>query len=772
MGRRSRWPRAREGLESSAEPAGGNDGRGHVVAASFGLAEAGLRVCLASGMRSGSATLPIYGFTIFLGAALLFLLQLVFARLALPLLGGAPAVWNTAMVFYQAVLLAGYAYAHRLGRHAGSRRHLAIHGVVMLLPLVVLPFGIPAFWNAPPEGAPVPWLLGLLAVSVGAPFFAVSTTAPLLQRWFGSTSHQAAGDPYFLYAASNAGSLAGLLAYPFLIEPSSSIADQSTAWAWGFGGLGLLCLVCGLLARKEGRASAISAGVREAVPTRTQRLRWVILAAVPCSLMLSVTTYISSEIAAVPLLWVIPLALYLTTFIIAFARYRRPLGGSGRVLAPFLVAVVMVLAMGATTPIPVLILLHLACFFLAALACHVCLAAIRPGVLHLTEFYFWTSFGGVIGGVFNTLLSPLIFTSAAEYPLMLVAVSWWAIPTGKASGPRLAWGLMPAVWALAATSTWPANGEAPGTRQLVAFGIPALACFAMSRDRRQFTLAIGGLLAVGHFLPDHGMRTLLAERSFFGVHKVTTDRKEEFRYLFHGKTVHGIQSLDPAGGKVPLGYYHPAGPLGEIFASRGGGPVAAVGLGAGAVAAYGKPGQEFVFYEIDPAVKSIASDPRYFSYLSGSQATVVIVTGDARLKLGTAPDGYYDLILMDAYGSDSVPVHLLTREALQLYLRKLAPRGMVAFHISNLHLDLRPVVAALAADAGLPCIFREDADFPEDEQAKGRWPSRWAIMARAAADIEPLLRRRDWEHLEPAPRLPVWTDDHSSILPLLDLRLR
>jgi hypothetical protein len=724
-------------------------------------------------MRPGSATLPIYGFTIFLGAALLFLLQLVFARLALPLLGGAPAVWNTAMVFYQTVLLAGYAYAHWLARHAGSRRHLAVHAGVMLLPLGLLPFGIPDSWQVPSDESPVIWLLGLLTVCVGAPFFAVSTTAPLLQRWFASTPHPAARDPYFLYAASNAGSLAGLLTYPFLIEPHSSLADQGGAWTVGFAALGLLSLACGLLTRREIHPATTSDAEQASAPTRADRFRWIILAAVPCSLMLSVTTYVSSEIAAVPLLWVILLALYLASFIFAFSRQQRiRTEGLGRFLAPFLVAVVMVLAMGATTPIPLLLSLHLVCFFLAAVACHMALAASRPSARHLTEFYFWTSVGGVIGGSFNTLVAPLIFTSTAEYPLMLVAAAWLVLPHRKASGPLRLLGVLPAAWALVAMLSLPENSGSPGLRQIFVFGIPALACFVMSRDRSSFAIAIAGLLAVAHFLPDHGMRTLHVTRSFFGIHRVATDEKGKFRYLFHGRTVHGIQALDSEGGKIPLGYYHPEGPLGGVFASRGGGPVAAVGLGAGAVAAYGKAGQEFVFYEIDPAVKAIASDPRYFSYLSHSKADESIVTGDARLKLGTAPDAHYDLIVLDAYGSDSVPVHLLTREALQLYLRKLAPGGMIAFHISNLHLDLRPVVAALAADAGLTCLYREDADFPEDEQAKGRWPSRWAVVVPAGTEFGALQQAGDWEMLEPDPDLPVWTDDHSSILPLLDLRLR
>ena len=724
-------------------------------------------------MRSGHAILLICGFTIFLGAALLFLLQLVFARLALPLLGGAPAVWNTAMVFYQAVLLAGYGYAHWMGRRGVSWRHLAIHAVVLLLPFAVLPFGIGSSWQVPPEGSPIPWLLGLLAISVGAPFFALSTTSPLLQRWFSATGHTSARDPYFLYAASNAGSLAALLSYPLLIEPHTRIRDQAMAWAAAFALLGLLSILCGVLSKRGSSMPAGEAAAHENVGiTGSRRLRWLLCAAVPSSLMLSVTTYISSEIAAVPLLWVIPLALYLLTFILVFSKGRW-LGGSARarILAPAVVAVVMVLAMGSTTPMVLLVSLHLGCFFIAALACHGRLAEDRPDSRRLTEFYLWMSLGGVIGGAFNALLAPVIFTSLAEYPLMLLAACWLVLPEGKSPPRHLIFALLPAAVAAGIALGYPDGEGNPALRQILVFGIPSLLCFAMSRDRNRFVAAIAALLVVAHLLPGREMRSLHATRSFFGIHRVTMDSKREFHYLFHGKTVHGLQSLDRARRRVPLGYYHPKGPLGDVFASRADGPVAAVGMGTGAVAAYGKTGQEFVFYEIDPEVKAIATDSRYFSYLADSPADLRVVIGDARLKLATAPDGHYDLIVLDAYGSDSVPVHLLTREALQLYLRKLAPGGVIAFHVSNLHLDLRPVVATLAEDAGLDCIFREDADFPEEGAAKGHWPSRWAVMS-LPGDLQMPGPPGRWEHLDTNPRLPVWTDDHSSILPLLDLRVR
>jgi hypothetical protein len=724
-------------------------------------------------MRAGSAILPLYGFTIFLGAALLFLLQLVFARLALPLLGGAPAVWNTAMVFYQAVLLAGYGYAHWLGNRPAAWGRVIVHASVMLLPLVLLPFAIPGAWRTPSETSPVAWLLGLLAVTVGGPFFAVSTTGPLLQKWFAGTSHSAAKDPYFLYAASNAGSLLGLLAYPFLIEPQTSLRVQSQAWMLGFALLGGLSILCALIARKHATNFFVSESSGEqVVPTTARRLRWVAYGAVPSSLMLSVTAHISSEIAAVPLLWVIPLALYLATFIIAFSRRAfLPSGWVVRLLALAMTTVVMTMAMGATTPMALLVVLHLICFFLAALACHGLLAADRPAPRFLTGFYLWMSFGGVVGGAFTALIAPLLFTSTAEYPLMLVAAILLVFPKLEMRPKFLLMALLPGLLAAGVSFTGAGEGN-PSLRQLLVFGIPALLCFTLSRDRYRYAVAIAGVLFAAHLLPARGMSLVHATRSFFGIHRVTSDSKDGFHYLFHGKTVHGIQSRKEVERRTPLGYYHPSGPLGDVFAKRGDEPVGAVGLGAGAVAAYGKPGQEMHFYEIDPAVKKIASNPDYFTYLSDSRSRTEVTIGDARLKLNDAPDGHFQLIVMDAYGSDSVPVHLLTQEAMDLYLRKLAPGGAIAFHISNLHLDLRPVIANLAADAGLSCIFREDADFPEEEQAKGRWPSRWAVMAREDADLGEAGKSPLWSPLEPSPDLKVWTDDHSSILPLLDLRLR
>ena len=700
---------------------------------------------------------PLFSLTILVGAALLFLIQLVFARMVLPLLGGAPAVWNTAMVFYQAVLLGGYGYAHWLTSRAGRKWQLGIHALVLVAGLACLPFGISVNDGPSGEESPIPWLIGLLAMSVGLPFFAVSATSPLLQHWFSKTGHPDARDPYFLYAASNAGSLAGLLGYPMLIEPNFTLKAQAWGWMIGYAVLAAGVLACGW--RSAQGSQPAHARVRREQITGKRRLRWVLCALVPSSLMLSVTSYFSSEIAAVPLLWVLPLALYLATFMLVFAR--RPLiphGVTKRILPLLLVGMVMVIATVVTTPISILAALHLAGFFIAALVCHGELAKDRPGAESLTEFYFWMSLGGVLGGAFNALVAPMIFDRVIEYPLMLVAVAWLGISSGKA-GRHLAWAAMPAVLALAIIKP---------LGPMLAFGGASLACFLLSRDGVRFALGLAGVLLVAGFTVEGGSRVLLTERSFFGIHRVEDDGR--FRRLFHGKTIHGVQDVGRP--QVPLSYYHPEGSLGHIFAAGVDGPVGAVGLGAGALAAFGRPGQEIDFYEIDPAVARIASDPRYFSYLSGSKGKVSIILGDARLMLAKAPDAHYELLVLDAYGSDSVPVHLLTREAMQLYLRKLAPGGRIAFHVSNLHLNLRPVVANLAHDAGLVCLAEDDEDVTDEEMAAGKFPSRWMIVARRLDDFGKLPETGFWDGVEGYPASPLWTDDHSSILPLLDFRLR
>jgi hypothetical protein len=729
-------------------------------------------------MPAARASLALFGVTIFLGAGLLFLVQLIFGRLILPILGGAPAVWNTAMVFYQAVLLGGYAYAHVISSRLRLRTQLAVHAAVLLLPVLVLPIGLPTGWSPPTDGNPALWLLVLMGVAVGLPFFAVSTTSPLLQRWFAQSGHPSAADPYFLYAASNAGSLLGLLAYPFIIEPHTTLAAQGTAWTFGFGLLALGALACGGVALRAQAAGIRAPAPAAPAPTPSwgRRLHWVGCSAVPSSLLLSVTGYLSSDLAAVPLLWVVPLALYLATFILAFSpRGLAATAGLARYLPVLLAPIVMTLATGATTPLLLLVLLHLAGFVVASLVCHSALARGRPDAAHLTEFYLWLSVGGVLGGSLTALLAPVVFNGVAEYPIGLLAAALLGLPPAADGGARarrldllapLALGALAAGLALGVRLL---PGEPPPSVTLLAFGIPCILAFLLSARRLRFVLALAAILLAGRYAPAGGATTLLAERSFFGVHRVTRDAEGRHHLLLHGRIVHGMQRLDPAQRAIPLAYYHRGGPLGQVFAALAPGPgaIGVVGLGAGAIAAYGGRSDHLVFYEIDPVVARIAQDRRFFHHLADSEAEVEIVLGDARLSLQRAADGAYRVLVLDAYSSDSIPIHLMTREALRLYLAKLAPGGWLVFHISNLHLDLRPVLETLAHDAGLAGVVRDDAGLTDEELEDGKSASQWLVLARDETALAPLVESGAWERLRARPGRRPWTDDYSSLLEAL-----
>jgi hypothetical protein len=733
----------------------------------------------------------LYTVTIFFAALLLFLVQPMFARMVLPLLGGSPAVWNTAMVFYQAALLAGYAWAHFGSRWLGVRKQAAIHAALMLAPLLVLPLAVPAGWTPPTQSNPMPWLLALLCVAVGLPFFVVSTTSPLLQKWFAATGHRHAGDPYFLYAASNAGSLLALVSYPALVEPNLKLEGQSRFWSASYGVMVVLVIGCAValwrskllapagLNSVPGEVSTVAAQ-NQAIELK-RRARWVLLAFVPSSLMLGVTTFLSSDIAAVPLLWVIPLGLYLLTFILAFAR-RQFLSQTvlRRALPIAVVPLVVAFTAQASQPIWLLMLLHLIAFFVASLLCHGALAADRPDTKHLTEFYLWLSVGGVLGGAFNALLTPLVFTSVAEYPLALVVACWVGLRNeGSDESPRerrndLVWpallGMAAAALVLALeTAPWKTNSAVTA----LVFGLPTLVCFFFSKRPLRFALGMGVILLAGGLHPGEKGRVLYAERSFFGVHRVTLDPSGQYHLLVHGKTLHGVQSLDPVRRRESLTYYHRTGPIGQVLEAYGqdaSRKIAAVGLGAGSLAAFGLPKQEWTFYEIDPVVLKLAHDERFFSFLRDSPANVRFVLGDARLSLGKAHDGEFNLMVLDAYSSDAIPVHLVTREALALYLKKLAAGGILAFHISNLHLDLQPAFGNLARDAGLACLVQDDTDVSAEEVARGKYPSQWLVMARHADDLARFAKDSRWVPYRGDPRLPVWTDNYSSLLQVFQWR--
>lgn len=726
--------------------------------------------------------LAIYTLTIFVSASLLFLVQPLFARMVLPLLGGSPSVWNTTVVFYQVVLLLGYAYTHLTTRWLSVRRQALLHAVVIFLPLLVLPIGIPAGWVPPANTNPIPWLLSLLLVVVGLPYFVVTTSSPLIQKWFSHTGHPSAADPYFLYAASNIGSVLALLSYPFVMEPNLPLLAQSWTWAIGYGLLVILTIGCAIFLWRSSATPAPDVPRSISPPERLnlgRRVRWVFLAFIPSSLMLSVTTYLSSNIASIPLLWIIPLILYLITFILVFARrVLLPHTIMVRALPIFLLPLVIVVIVQPIGPLILLIPLHLVTFFIAAMVCHGELAQDRPSAQYLTEFYLWLSVGGALGGMFNALLAPLLFTTVLEYPLMLILVclaQWRPEPfRWHTRGTRLDFGL-PLVLALLLAGLivgCQATGWLSGPARLgVMFGAPILLGFSFSRRPLRFALGIAALLLAGSLYTSAEGQVLVTERSFFGIHRVTLDPGGRYHMLIHGNTVHGIQSVDPMRQEEALGYYYPTGPIGQVFMALQSQQepmknVAVVGLGVGALACYHTPDQTWTFYEIDPVVEQIARDTRYFTYLQQCAPDARIILGDARLSLVNAPDQQYDLLVLDAYSSDSVPIHLITREALTLYLKKLAPEGILAFHISSRYFDLVPVLGNLAQDAELHALLRRDS-VTHEEAGRGKWTSHWVVMARNQAILDAVTDTTHWERLYGDPSMNIWTDDYSSILSVI-----
>ena len=729
----------------------------------------------------------------FASAALLFLMEPMFAKMVLPLLGGTPAVWNTCLVFFQTVLLCGYCYAHLSAKLLSRRGQARLHLAVLLGALLTLPFRVPAGWAPPARHNPVVWLLLVLAVAVGAPIFALSASTPLLQKWFSHSGHPSASDPYFLYAASSAGSLFGLLAYPLLLEPAIGLGAQTRLWASWYRLLVLLVLVCAALVwRLSGTADSLvgepppndaiqdSAGENRHDLDLRRRARWVALAFVPSSLMLGVTSELSTDIPPIPLIWVLPLSLYLLSFILVFAP--RPLLSHRWLVRrlPFLILAASIPVLTKTyLSLIAVIPIDLVTLFVAAMVCHGELWRRRPSARRLTEFYLWVSVGGVLGGIFNAIIAPLVFHSLAEFPIALVLAAALRPPIDIVKdSPRarkldyllpVALGVCVAVLILALE----AEGLKPGlTMNVMIFGISAVWCLSFGKRPRRFALGLAALMLASGVYTGHFGHVLSTERSFFGVYRIANDAKG-LRVLFHGGTVHGIQSPDPARACEPLAYYTRSGPIGQVFAvyARNGleNQVAIVGLGAGALAAYQSPGGQFTFYEIDPLVERIARDRRYFTYLSNCAPQARVVLGDARLSLEEAPEHAYGIIVLDAFSGDTIPLHLLTREALRIYLRKLASGGLLAFQISNRYFDLHQVLGNLAHDAGVVCLLNLDTATGEEDRKAGKYASVWMVMARKSEDLQVLSQDARWMPVFPVPGAEVWSDDFSNVLSIIKL---
>ena len=686
----------------------------------------------------------LFGVAAFVGAALLFLIEPMLAKLVLPSFGGSPMVWNTCTLFFQVLLLAGYGYVHISTRSLGSRRQPWVHLVLLAAPLLVLPVALPSDTAPPVDGEPALWLLRVLALAAGLPFALLATTGPLLQRWFSWTGHRRAADPYFLSAASNAGSVVGLMGYPFLLEPSTGLAAQTRWWSWAYVGFALMVGACGVAA---GLASRHSPGeppapepsaVADAAPGPSLRTRvgWVAVAFIPSSLMLGVTTHVSTDIAAIPLFWTVPLAVYLATFVVAFGRSSRRPPRIAALLAATLclpVLVLLVIADAWRPAVWVWVVLDLALLTTAGLAAHGRLSASRPPVAHLTGFYLLVALGGALGGLLNGLLAPVVLDRPLEYPVVVALV------------PLLAVG----------TVTGPAAPVRRAGRQL-----------RLLRPIARAPMVVMSVVLVCGFVAQEAVGDLVLrrERTFFGSYKVTEG--SERRVMVHGTTSHGWEELSGAWVGKPTAYYSRSGPIGDVMSAYENTPLldrmALVGLGVGTLSAYGKPGQRMDFFEIDPVVVDLARSS--FGYLRRSRADVRVVLGDARLSLARPADPTYGLVVLDAFTSDAIPAHLMTVEAVRSYLRRLTSGGLLAFHVSNRHLELAPVLAAVGRELGLTVVARKDSS----AQAPAS-PSTWVVLARAPIDLEPLLTRADWKRVRPG-GVRAWTDDYSSLVEVLDVR--
>ena len=728
---------------------------------------------------SPAVLLRVYAAAIFLSAALLFAVQPMFTKMVLPRLGGTPSVWSVAMVFFQAVLLAGYAYAHALTSYLPAKRAIIVHLAVMIAATLFLPLAIAPWWGRPPADATAAfWLLGLFTVSIGLPFFALSANGPLLQAWFARTDHPAAANPYFLYAASNIGSFLALLSYPFVMEPLTSLGQQRWGWAVLFVVLIVLIGWCGWLMLRSPRPAETPAerASSEPAPTWANAARWIVLAAVPSALLISVTAHISTDIAAAPFMWVIPLALYLATFVIVFSTKPILRHDWMVAIAPmFIVALVGVMVFDIRQYVLGLLALNVAAFFVITMVCHGELSRSRPAARYLTGFYMWMSAGGVIGGIFAGLIAPNIFSSVIEYPALIVLAILCRpgldMPTDTRT--RLLWLGAAAVVAVVA---FPGLTERYVTDEKTfnwTVGAMLVVAGLVSREPLPFAAVIAVVFIIGNaYRPDSEVRETM--RSFFGVHKITETSDGRFRVFLHGTTIHGAEQLrddagEPITGRPPMiTYYHVNSPMGvtvKAVRERVGGPikVAVVGLGTGTFACFSEPGDNFKFYEIDASVEKLARDANRFHYIAQCAPDIPVLLGDARLTLAESHDTY-DLIVLDAFSSDAIPIHLMTREAMATYLSKLAPGGIVIMHVSNRHMELASVVAGIAHANGLVSRVNNRAARDDEDDAKYLFTSTVVISARDEKDFGALLDDADWTVIEPPAGQRIWTDDYSNVI--------
>ena len=715
----------------------------------------------------------LFSITLFVSALGLFWIQPLFSRMILPQFGGSPAVWTTAVLFFQLALLLGYTYAHMLASRWPLKRQLVVHLAILALGMVVLPVWPNEALNplSAVEWAPAR-LVGLMTVSIGLPFVAVSATAPCLQRWFSMTTHRYAPDPYFLYAISNAGSIVALLSYPIIIEPLFGLVRQSGLWSGIYLTLVILVVFCAIWVRRH--LDGAQTSEREIPQTRLaapQRIRWLVLSAIPSALLHASTLHITTDIASAPWIWVLPLTLYLLTFVIVFAR--RVIVSEAtvvRILVPTTVILSIVVV-----KIPVFwfhnLAIALATFFVLALASHQRLAAARPTTDRLTEYYVMMALGGALGGIAATVIAPLVLDRQLEYPVLIAATLLILPSTTKVWRDGL-W--MIAVGLIFATA-WPVAASIDS--KLIATPILVVMITTLligvllkNHPRRLVGLLVGSL--VGMHLVAQG-RVVDTRRSFFGIYEVreANNNDERLRILKHGTTVHGRQLVSSDNSTEPLSYYHRNGPLGDVMQAlkddRTDRHHVLVGLGAGAALCYARPLQRWTAIEIDQAVVDIALDTALFTYVEQCAPNSEIVVGDGRVALRSLAPNSVDVLLIDAFSSDAIPMHLLTLEAFASYIEKLRWTGLLLIHISNRVVDLEPIIGKLATELNVTAKVAEHVPASADRYAD---VSVWVLLARKQEFFDSLHLSLNWRDLSFSSTDPTWTDDYSNMLPYLRWR--
>ena len=664
----------------------------------------------------------LYATAIFLGAFLLFLVQPIIAKQILPWFGGSAAVWATCMVFFQMVLLVGYAYADFTTRRLTPKRQAILHVTLLVLSLLVLPITPDVAWKPQGEENPSWRILGLLTLTIGLPYFILSTTSPLLQAWFARRFHIV---PYRLFALSNLASLLALLAYPVAVEPWVTTYVQSIAWSVCYA---LFVVLCAYAAISSARAESLAAvapvaeTVAEPPPRPLRQLTWLMLAAMASFLLLAFTNHICQNVASLPFLWILPLSLYLATFILCFDHprwYRRNV---------FLLLAAVLLPLMAwysdSLNLKVVVPMYLAGLFVCCMFCHGELTLLKPAPRYLTRYYLMISLGGAIGGLLVGLVAPYVLTGYFELAIGLIACALLLLYRTF----RMAW------WAMLVSA---------GVVGATAYGAGKAVDYQIANSR-------------------------IMMRNFYSVLKTReTEEPTPFRSLVHGGIMHGGQLMSPQYRLRPSSYFGTSSGYGRMFASLPDTPrrVGVIGLGAGSIIAYARKGDTFRFYEINPQVVDVAN--REFTFMQDTPAKIEVVLGDGRLSLEREPGQQFDVLAMDAFSGDSIPMHLLTRQAMEIYLRHLKPGGVLAFQATNRFINIAPIVASLAAEFGLAAVLV--TDFPENEEGPNYWT---ASTDQVLVTTNRKLLEADPIHsvateISVPPGFRVWTDDFNNLLRVL-----